>query len=303
MPFSRHFPRPPGTHRATVVRLGLGGMLLVAIVGLAFVWHAQRRWTSVSAALIGQLQAGAGANGPTAYREADLAGLPAPVARYFRTALTEGQPLIRQARIRWRGEFNLGEPGHDRWVPFFALQEFSTRPPGFVWDARMNMTAGIPVLVRDTLLADAGSMHGAVLGLVPIVDVHDAPTVRASALLRYLGEAVWFPTALLPTQGVRWEAMDASTARATVAAGGTTVSAVFSFGADGLIASIASNDRTFDDGRHPPSKHPWGGSYLRYEEHEGIRVPAESEVAWTFPSGRFVYWRGSPGHLEYRYAQ
>lgn len=296
-------PHAPARRRPMLIGFGLGGILVLAIVALVLVWHAQRRWTSDSATLIQQLQSASIDPGPNVYRAADLAGLPAPVARYFRTALPEGQPLIRHASIRWRGDFNLGQPGRDQWVPFFALQEFSTHPPGFVWDARMNMAAGIPVLVRDTLLGNTGTMHGAVLGLVPIVDVRDTPAMRTSALLRYLGEAAWFPTALLPIQGIRWDAIDASTARATLTIGATTVSAEYRFGTDGLIASISSSERTYDDGRHPPSRHPWGGSYLRYEARHGIRVPAESEVAWDLPSGRFVYWRGSPAHIDYDYAQ
>jgi hypothetical protein len=286
-----------------LIRIGLGAVAVLAIVAVLLVWNAHRRWVATSEALRDRLHTGSTDRTPSVYRQASVAGLPAPVARYFRTALTDGQPLIRHAHIRWRGEFNLGRPGRDRWVPFFARQDFATQPPGFVWDARMNMTAGIPVLVRDALLGDAGSMHGAVLGLIPVVNVRDTPTVLASALLRYLGEAAWFPTALLPGHGVRWDAVDASTALATLTVGGTTVSAQYRFGADGLIASMSSNERSFEDGRHPPSKHPWGGSYLRYEARHGMLVPAESEVAWHFPSGRFVYWRGTPGRIDYTFAQ
>jgi hypothetical protein len=298
MPASAPLARPPVGHRA--LPIGLVGIVVLAIIVTALVVHAQRRWISVSAALMQRLQASSIDPAATVYREADLAGLPAPVARYFRTVLTEGQPLIRHARIRWRGEFNLGQPGSDRWVPFFALQEFSTQPPGFVWDARMNMMAGIPVLVRDTLLTDVAAMHGAVLGLVPVVDVRDTSAVRASALLRYLGEAAWFPTALLPTQGIRWDAIDTSRARATLTIGTTTVSAEYQFGSDGLIASISSNERTFDDGKNPPAIHPWGGTYRRYERRGTVLVPLESEVAWSLSSGRFVYWRGTPATIEYR---
>ena len=40
--------------------------------------------------------------------------------------------------------------------------------------------------------------------------------IDQSALVRYLTEAVYFPTALLPSRTLRWEALDADSARATL---------------------------------------------------------------------------------------
>jgi len=236
----------------------------------------------------------------TRYSESDLTGVPAPVARYFRAVLHDGQPVVRHAHVRWTGTFNMGKPGHDRWVTFGAQQDFVPVTRGFVWDARMYMLPGVPVLVRDGFVEGTGSMRGAVLGLVTVVDVGGSQEIAASALLRFLGEAVWMPTALLPSQGVRWTAIDAERARATISSGTVTVSAEFVFGPDGLIASMSSTERMFDDGRNPPSVHPWGGNYRRYERREGMLIPQEAEVAWMLPAGRFVYWRGTPGAIEYR---
>jgi hypothetical protein len=61
--------------------------------------------------------------------------------------------------------------------------------------------------------------------------------------MRFFAEAAWYPTRLLPSQGVRWEAIDNSSARATLQDGDTTVSLDFRFDEAGLIASIRAEAR------------------------------------------------------------
>ena len=55
--------------------------------------------------------------------------------------------------------------------------------------------------------------------------------------MRFLAEAAWYPTALLPSQGVRWDAIDDTSARASLVDDVTTVSLVFRFDVQGLIYS------------------------------------------------------------------
>ena len=47
-------------------------------------------------------------------------------------------------------------------------------------------------------------MHGAVLGLVTVVDMADTPELARGELMRFFAEAAWYPTALLPSPVVRF---------------------------------------------------------------------------------------------------
>ena len=49
--------------------------------------------------------------------------------------------------------------------------------------------------------------------------------IDQSALVRYLTEAVYFPTALLPSRTLRWEELDADSARATLVSPGVPFAA------------------------------------------------------------------------------
>jgi hypothetical protein len=121
-------------------------------------------------------------------------------------------------------------------------------------------------------------------------------------LQRYLGEAVWFPTALLPSQGVKWEAVDDTRARAMIVAKDVTTSLEFRFDANGLVASAYAAERIFDDGKSPPTPHPWLARNLRYGDFGDMKVPVDSTVEWLFPAGAYAYWRGQPVEIEYGFA-
>lgn len=273
------------------------GVTAVAAVA-AFVGH--RRWLAASDAAAAVLRSHESPPLPS-YAASDLAGLPAPVARYFTRVLRDGQPIITSARIQWDGEFNMGRPGHDSWRPFTAVQEFVPGAPGFVWDATIALPAGVPVYVRDSFIDGRAVMRGAVFGLVPVVGTEGTPTLASGALQRYLGEASWLPTALLPRQGVSWTAIDAHRARATLSAGDTTVSLDFRFDADGRNLSVFTPERFYDDGSGAPVARPWQATHLAFDERDGVLVVTESRAEWHLPSGTFVYWRGRPTSIVYRY--
>lgn len=280
------------------MKIAAGFLALAALVAGGAVWLAERRWASGTDELRGRLRASVHRPAVARYAASELEGLPPPVARYLGTVLRDGQRVATRARIEWRGEFNTGRPGKDRWCPFTASQEFVPGAPGFVWSARIAMAPGLPVLVRDSFGLGQGSMRGAVLGLVTVVDVSGTPAIAAAALQRYLGEAVWFPTALLPSQGVTWTAIDDARARATLRAGEVVASLEFRFGPDGLVVEVFAPDRSYDDGQHEAVPRPWRARLLRYDERYGLKLPAEAVAEWELPEGVFAYWRGRPEELE-----
>jgi hypothetical protein len=277
------------------------GVALGVLAGLAggTVWIATRRWEAESARVVATLRSHE-RRGLAPFHERDLAGLPAPVVRYFRHVLREGQPLITSATITWEGEFNMGKPGRDNWRPFTAVQEFVPGAPGFVWKARIAMLPGVPVFVRDSFVESRGSMRGAVWGLIPVVTSEGTPMLASSALQRYLGEAAWFPTALLPRSGVQWTAVDDTRARATLSTSATPVSLEFRFDEQGQNLSVFAPDRFYDDGRQPPVARPWEARNSAFGEQHGVVVATESVAEWQLPQGPFAYWRGRPTRVEYR---
>jgi hypothetical protein len=121
-------------------------------------------------------------------------------------------------------------------------------------------------------------------------------------LMRFLAEAAWYPTALLPSQGVRWESLDARSARATLVDRGVSVSLVFQFREDGLIDGVMSEGRARLIADRVVML-PWVGRWRAYETRDGMRVPTEGEVSWIVPGRRLPYWRGRVTDIRYERAR
>ncbi|MBI2188996.1 MAG: hypothetical protein HYU37_18000 [Acidobacteria bacterium] len=174
-------------------------------------------------------------------------------------------------------------------------------PPGFVWDARIRQAPLLSVRVRDGYLEGTGMMQARLANLIPVVDERGSAHLSAAALQRYLAEAPWLPTALLPGSGVRWDPIDPTRARATLTDRGHAVAVEFEFGSRGEIVRTFAPDRYRDvNGTGVPT--PWVGRHMEYAEVYGMRIPMQSEVAWMLPDGPFAYWRGHIQQIEFDFA-
>lgn len=280
----------------------LGGALAVLAVAYAVAaTYGAWRWDAGTRELRARLDAARQSVRPARFDARELEGLPPPVQRYFRAVLQDGQPMVAAARLEHAGTFNASETGA-QWKPFTSTQYVATQRPGFDWDGRIAMLPGLPVRVHDAYVAGEGILHATLMGLVTIAELRGSRAVAEGELMRYLAEAPWYPTALLPSQGVRWEAVDESSARATLRDGDAAAALLFRFDAQGLVASVRAEARGRTvQGKVVPT--PWEGRWRNYEIREGMRVPTEGEVAWLLPEGAKPYWRGRLTRLAHEFAR
>lgn len=268
----------------------LGGGALLVLAWAVLAAYGAHRWGDATRALLARLQSQRRMPATPRHDAGGLQALPAPVQRYFRAVLRDGQPLVTAVTIEHSGQFNMGTDT-DRWKPFTSRQRVVTLRPGFVWDARVAALPGVPVHVHDAYVGGEGLLHAALLGLVTVARLRGTPQLAQGELMRYLAETAWYPTALLPGQGVRWQAVDDRSARATLADGPTEVTLTMHFDERGFITSTHAEARGRSVGRDTVMT-PWEGRWSEHREHDGMVVPMAGEVAWLLPEGRKVYWRG-----------
>jgi hypothetical protein len=276
---------------------------IVIVVGLpAVLIYGSRRWHSRTQELRARLEAARVSLRPPAVDFRELEGLPAPVQRYFRAALEEGQPLVLAVDVEHTGTFNMSESG-ERWRPFASTQRVVAQRPGFVWDGRITLLPGIAVHVHDAYVAGEGILHPALFGLITLADMRDTGgDVARGELMRFFAEAAWYPTALLPSQGVRWDAVDNHSAKATLVDGMLSLTVLFSFGVGDFIDSVQAEARGRTvGGQVIPT--PWEGRFSNYQERSGMHVPFSGEVAWLLPERRQPYWRGHITEIAYEWAR
>lgn len=278
--------------------LGLVAAGLVAGV-FALAACGRRRWNRATDDLSFRIESQRLRAVPGHYDVRELEGLPAPVQRYFRAVLREGQPMIASATLAHLGTFNIGL-GREQWRPFRSRQRVVMRRPGFVWSASIRMWPGVQIRVHDAYVGGVGILSAALPGLFTFAERRGENDEMAEGeLMRFLAEAAWYPTALLPSQGIRWEAVDAGSALATLSDGTLRASLLFRFDVHGLIESVHADARGRLVGRDLVMT-PWEGRWSAYEERDGVRVPTAGEVAWLAPEGRVAYWRGRLTALELR---
>lgn len=266
-------------------------VLLAVVVVAALVGAA--RWRSDTQLLRARLDAAREPLQPTRVDFRELDGLPAPVQTYFRAVLQDGQPMLAGAHLVHRGTFNLRDTP-DGWRTFTSDQRVATRRPGFDWDARIRMAPGVTVFVHDAYVGGEGLLQASVLGLVTVADLRGGGAVAEGELYRFLAEAAWYPTALLPSQGVEWRAVNERQADVTLRDGAVAVTLRITFGDDGLIAMVRAEQRGRQVGdTFVPT--PWQGRFRNYAVRDGVRVPLDGEVAWVVDGAERPYWRG---HIE-----
>ncbi|MEZ2228345.1 MAG: DUF6544 family protein [Microcoleus sp.] len=272
------------------------GVLIIVSLGIAAIYGSYR-WQSDTDKLRAELTNGQRTIKPLLYDQKEIEGLPAPVQRFFRTVIKDGQPIVAAVKLSQQGQFNLSET-EDKWMPFTATQIAIAQRPGFDWDARIQMVPGVNAFVHDTYLLGEGSLHASLLGLFTVAKMHGAPENNQGELLRFFAEATWYPTALLPSQGVRWEAIDDTSARGTLTDGKTTVSLVFTFNAEGAIATIRAQARY----RDKVTAMPWCGRFWEYSVRNGMLIPLQGEVGWEHPEGTRLYFKGRITEINYEFA-
>jgi hypothetical protein len=277
-------------------------LLLVALgaMAAAAAWGGVR-WNRGTLALRAGLEASREPVTPASVDFRALDGLPPPVQRYLRRVLVDGAPMIAGVSVRHLGTFDMGRQS-PWWRPFASEQRVVTRRPGFDWDARIAMLPGLAVRVHDAYVGGEGVLHASLLGLVTLAREPASRALAEGELMHWLAESAWYPTVLLPTAALRWDAVDERSARATLRDGNLTVALLFTFGDDGLIGTVRAEARGRTVGDRLVAT-PWQGRYWRYEPHAGMLIPTEAEVAWLTPEGTRPYWRGRIVDIHHEFAR
>jgi len=240
----------------------------------------------------------AGARAPEGLAPPDSTTAPPVVLRYLTRSVPAGRAPARMATFVQEGTFQMRE-GETGWRPFRATQHVRAYPPGFLWDATISMAPLVPVRVRDGYAGGSGMMKGAVASLIVMVEGEPTRELAQGALYRYLAEAAWMPSRLLPGEGLTWSAVDDSAAEATLTDGDVQVSVRFRFDATGDLTSIFVPDRPAEvDGAYVPR--PWVGRFWDHQEVDGHRIPLQGEVSWVVEGKEVPYWRGRIVSARYR---
>lgn len=224
-----------------------------------------------------------------------LSGLPPLVQKWLERSNVTGKEIIYRVHLKQIGEMRTAPDS--KWMPVEAEQWFKTEKPGFIWVADVKFAPGIHLAGRDKYENGKGNMFIKILSLIPVADAKGTE-IDQGAMVRYLAEIVWFPSAAL-NDYIQWEQIDSTTAKATMTYGGITASGLFKFDAYGNVISFEA--KRYYDRKGRATLEDW---FIQiepnsYKEFEGVRIPAKSTVTWKLKEGDFTWYKLEIADIHY----
>jgi hypothetical protein len=220
--------------------------------------------------------------------------LPVPVQRWLRNSGIIGKEMIHTVHLKQKGWMRTA-PHKDNWIETTAEQYFTIDKPAFIWQVKMQMMPLVSVSGRDKFVLGKGQMLIKAFSLVNIVNDEDEK-IDQGALQRYLAEICWFPSATLCPY-IKWQAIDDSSARATMIYKGIKGSVTFYFNNQGDMIRCRAN-RFKGSGRDAkPEK--WVVSSNGFAVMKGIRIPVKSAATWQLAEGDFTWYKLEITDIEY----
>lgn len=213
-----------------------------------------------------------------------LQKLPDPVKRYLVYSGVVGKPIVQTVRIKQVGKIR--KDAKQPWMNFEAKQYYSVSPPGFVWIAYMKVF-GLPLVrVRDYYMEGRGNILAKAVSLFTFVN-SAGKEMDQGAMMRYLNEMMWFPSAFLG-KNVSFESIDANSARVTLKDMGKSVTATMYFDEEGKLTNFIA-PRYRDMGKNKFELENWSTPIREYSEFEGLKLPLKGAGVWNLKEGDLEY--------------
>jgi len=227
-------------------------------------------------------------------RKDEILNLPASVQNWLLQSGAVGSPKTVGAHLIQSGK--LKTKPNSKWLPFQAEQHFNVKSPAFLWVAEVELFSGVILSGRDRLEEGTGEMLIKLASLIPVVNEKDNHSINTGAMIRFLGEICWFPSAAV-NEYINWEELDSLSAKATFTGKTQSVSGIFHFTEGGELSSFEAL-RYFGGGKDA-QRHLWKIEVLAYKTFEGIKVPALCRVIWKLPEGDFEWLQLSVTEVNY----
>ncbi len=169
---------------------------------------------------------------------------------------------------------------------------------GFVWQATVGRGLS-QFMGADYYIHGTSRMRFSLWGLVPLVNAHTHDVARSS-IGRLAGEFVWLPSALLPQQGVIWQAIDERTVQANFVIDDEPVTLTLVVDSNGKLLKLSLlrwGDKTEDSSWNYI---PFGVEFQAEQKFGGFTIPSQMNAGWWFGTERYLeFFRATIAKAEF----
>ncbi len=199
------------------------------------------------------------------------ADLPAPVQRFARALFGDQLPEVKSAMILGRARLApTGLPMPTRFRFYYDAARSS-----HYHDIQVTWFGLTFLRIHERNLEGHATLDLAMLGRI-----EDAPRTNRAAIQGYWAEALaWLPAIPLTDPRVRWEAVDATTARLHLPGLEDEEAFTVRFDPDTGLLSEIETMRYQDESR--PERWRWRNRVLTWGVVDGLRVPVRSQTQWN----------------------
>jgi uncharacterized membrane protein YqjE len=227
--------------------------------------------------------------------EEKIINLPSIIQKWLKNSGAVGKEMIHTVRLKQKGQMKM-KPEQEKWYEANADQYFTVDNPAFIWKVKVDMIPLVFFTGRDKFSDGKGNMLIKVLSLFNVVNASDNEKINQGTLQRYLGETIWFPTAVVSPY-IKWEEIDSLSAKATMTYRGTSGSAVFTFNENGDFVKFSAMRYMGSEANSPLRE--WVITLNEYKVYSGIKIPVKGEATWKLDEGDFTWYKFEVYDTEY----
>lgn len=229
--------------------------------------------------------------------EQDIAGLPQPVAQYFRDCGFIGMNRMNYALISWKDVYLRFSP-EQQWRSLDCFQFNAVPEPARIVYMKSSIAGIFPFEARDKFQDGHGNM---LIRLLKWFTVGDAKgkEMDQSALVTLLAETMLVPSYALQHY-IRWTSIGPHVAGVTIRYKDIVAAGRFYFNDSGEFIRFETNDRYKTASGSTYERCNWvitAGDYVR---KDGIKFPTDLKALWRDEHGDFEYFKGKIEGIEYR---
>jgi hypothetical protein len=231
---------------------------------------------------------------PVMITASDIQELPVPVQQWMKNTGIIGQSAIKRVYVKQKALMKM-KPQQQDWYVARAEQYTTMNPPAFIWTVKMKMSPLIKIRGRDKFVEGKGEMLIKMNSIINVVN-EKGPRMDEGTLQRFLGELVWYPSFVLSPY-IEWEAIDKTTAKATMTYKGCTGSGTFYFNENGDFVKFVA--LRFMGNKADAKRYPWVLTVDDYAVFDGIQVPSKMKATWKLDEGDWTWLDLEITSIEY----
>ena len=224
-----------------------------------------------------------------------LTYLPPVVQKWLVRSNIVGKEKIRTIRLKQKGLLRSKPEG--KWMSMQAEQHIITEPAGFIWKAKIDPGYFMTINGRDKFEHGKGHMLIKAANMITVAD-SEGSQIDQGAMMRYLAEIMWSPTAAL-NKNIRWEYVNDTSARAVLVDGDKTVSGLFLFDRNGDV--VGFEGKRYGDFNDLYSLETWAVEVKGYQDFHGVRIANKSEVTWKLKTGDFTWLKIEVTDIDFNF--